>query len=375
MAPVTGLYMLFGPDIWIGQMYVAVVGAVTVLVATRLAKESMGVHWAVLVGVVLALFPSQAFWSSQLMKDASVWLVLVALALVIAVGNRVTGKRLVLSGVGVAVLLSALAFLREHTLVVAAWATMIAALFGIARERVPRIAGALLLSITIPWAVAAIGPAGIGLISNAGSLETIRFQMAQGANTAIVDTIPGGTEAALEQVISEQEEVTRQINELQSDGPAEQPEDADRLNSLLERQAALLAEQDRLTTPPPGVTLSDDSALAPDIRHLPRGISVMLIEPLPLPFDGSPSLKLARLESLIWFPLLIAGGYGLWVSRRHLRAFAFPISCAGGVLLMYALTEGNVGTAHRHRGEIVWIVALLASLGLSHFMDRRRKSQ
>jgi hypothetical protein len=43
---------------------------------------------------------------------------------------------------------------------------------------------------------------------------------------------------------------------------------------------------------------------------------------------------------------------------------------------MYALTEGNLGTAYRHRGEFVWVVALLAALGLSRVVawsDRRRE--
>jgi hypothetical protein len=50
----------------------------------------------------------------------------------------------------------------------------------------------------------------------------------------------------------------------------------------------------------------------------------------------------------------------------------FPILVGGGILVMYALTEGNIGTAYRHRGEFVWVVAILGSSGLDRLVARRR---
>ena len=38
---------------------------------------------------------------------------------------------------------------------------------------------------------------------------------------------------------------------------------------------------------------------------------------------------------------------------------AFPVLAGAATLAMYGLTEGNLGTAYRHRGEFVWVVALL----------------
>ena len=378
LGPVTLLYRLFGSEIVVGQIFVALVGAVSVVVVMKLALEFLSMRWTLLVGGVLALLPSQAFWSAQLMKDASVWLALSGLALAVAIANRSAGRRLVAAGLGAGAVLCALAFLREHTLVVAAWATMIASLAGIARARVARIAGAIVLGVTIPWFVAAIGPAGIDLVTNAGSLAEIRFKMAQGANTAVVDTTPGGTEADLNRVVSERQQIEAEIAEIEADaeGAGADAEragaDAERLAALRAQAAALLAEQSRIQAPPPGSQLSEEeAALDPNIAHLPRGISVMLIEPLPLPFTGSPSLKLARLESLIWYPILFCAVYGVWLARKRLRALLFPLMCSGGVLLMYALTEGNVGTAHRHRGELVWAIVLLAALGARNLSSRR----
>ena len=393
LAPVTALYKIFGPVIAAGQVYVAFVGALVVVVATRLALEILPRPWALATGATLALLPSQAFWSSQLMKDASVWLALVIIAAAVAIAGRSKGLPLLLSGVGVAGGLVALAFLREHTLVVASWAVMTASIAGIASERVKRVAGALFLCITIPWGIAAIGPAGLDLVMNAGSMEVVRFQMAQGANTAIVDTTPGGTESELNNVIIKQQELSREAEAVQrqidqiaasggegSDEPDEGegviekpvPELKEDLARIQDEMDTLLAKQTQLQGPPPGAQLEEGESLDPSLSHLPRGLSVMLLEPFPLPFEGSASLRLARLESLVWYPLLLLAAVGLWRARSNLRTLAFPLLAGAGIVVMYALSEGNVGTAHRHRGEIVWVVVLLAGVGAHHWWEQRR---
>ena len=371
LVPIAGLYKLFGPEIVLGQLYVAVLGAATVAAGTRLAREEVSLRWALIAGWLLALIPSQAFWSAQLMKDASVWLTLVSLALLVALANRSTGRRLLIYGIGVALSLCLLAFLREHTLVVAAWATAIASLAGIRLARVPRVAGAVILAVTIPWFVAASGPAGLGLVTNAGSLEELRFKMAQGANTAIVDTTPGGTEAELNQIISERQQLEKELAGLDEgdSGDSASPERVEERAEMRERLETLAERQETIQQPPPGATLSEEAALEPNIAHLPRGLSVMLLEPFPYPFEGSASLRLARLESLIWYPLVLLALVGLWTAKAHLRTMLFPIIAGGGILLMYALSEGNIGTAHRHRGEFVWVVVLLAVLGLSRLRE------
>ncbi len=415
LAPVTALYKVFGAEIVVGQLYVAVLGSVTVVVGTRLALEFLSRTWAIVVGVLLALIPSQAFWSAQLMKDASVWLSLVTLALLIALANRSTGRKLLAYGLGITIVLCALAFLREHTLVVAAWGTMIGSLAGIREHRVQRIGGALLVGVAIPWLVAASGPAGLGLVTNAGSLQELRFKMAQGANTAIVDTTPGGTEEELEQVRQQRREVEAAMLALQKivDDDADaragtvkvsEPEvqmlerlrdryelpgaaktrsdrarevqvakqEVQQLIAVLQQRLESIADrQQSIQQPPPAATLSEEGTVEPNVAHLPRGLSVMLLEPFPIPFEGSPSLRLARLESLLWYPLLMFAGVGLWHARSYLRYLLFPVVVGGGILLMYALSEGNVGTAHRHRGEFVWVVVLLAALGASHLAQRR----
>ena len=370
LVPVTALYKLLGPNIIFGQLLVALVGASVAIVVLKLALEVVEAKWAIAAGLVIALLPSQAFWSAQLMKDAPVWLVLTLLALAVAVANRSTGSRLIVAGVGAAVGLMALAFLREHTLVVASWAVVLASLAGVSAQRLPRIAGAVVLCLFIPWFVADIGPAGSDLVTNAGSLGKIRFKMAKGANTAIVDTTPGGTEAELNEVVLERKTIEEEIAEVAaSPPPGVDPEEE--VDQLKERLAALIEKQERIQGSAGANLAEEEAALEPDIQHIPRGLSVMLLEPFPVPFSGSMSLRLARLESLLWYPLVALAAIGLWRARSRLRSLAFPIVAGGGILVMYALTEGNVGTANRHRGELVWIVTLLAAFGASILAARR----
>ena len=54
---------------------------------------------------------------------------------------------------------------------------------------------------------------------------------------------------------------------------------------------------------------------------------------------------------------------------------AFPVLASMGSLLVYASVEGNLGTAFRHRGELVWGVALLAALGAQTISGRRRPAE
>ena len=309
LVPITGLYALFGPVKLLGQLYVALLGAATAAVTTRLALEAVARRWALAAGLVVALLPSQVLWSSLILKDAGVWLVLSALALVVALAGRADGARLVALGGAAAGLLTLLGFLRLHTLVVAGVALVLTAWVGSRHCRVRRVAVAALLAVSIPWLAFGIGPAGIGIVSTStsASLGERRAENARQSNTAVVPPAPGAAG----------------------------------------------------TPTPPG-----DELATSNLAYLPRGLSVILFEPVPWSSGGPVLLDLARGEALLWYPLLALALVGLTSVRRHLRVAAFPLVVGCGIAVMYALVEGNVGTAYRHRGEVVWVVALGCALGL-----------
>ena len=101
----------------------------------------------------------------------------------------------------------------------------------------------------------------------------------------------------------------------------------------------------------------------------------MLFEPVPWRESTSSNVSLARWEMLLWYPLLLLAAVGARFSRRHLAELAFPLLAGLGMLLVYALTEGNIGTAYRHRGEFVWVVALLAALGAQELTNSYRRNR
>ena len=364
LIPLTWLYGLFGPHQLVGQLFVAALGATTAALTCRLALEAFSPRWALVPGLIVALLPSQIVWSAAVLKDAFVWLLLVVVALAVAIASRTTGRRLLLWAAVAIGGLFLLAFLRMHSFVVAIWAVAIAAWFGISASRWLRGAGAVAVAVCLPWVIGA-GPGAYGFLTNVGSFEQRRVLNAMGANTAIVD-IPtddgvmrprtGGISGGLNSFSGRGGTYSR--------GGVPSAFDAWAITALPDDALPAWGfEHTRppppeVEPPPPPPTLA-----SADIRHLPRGLVVMLLEPVPWKEGGTTQLRLARAEALVWYPLLVLALIGVVRALRYLRVAAFPLVAGGGILLGYALSEGNIGTAFRHRGELVWAVALLAAMG------------
>lgn len=339
LAPLTALYRIFGPSVLLGQLLAAAFATAAAAVTARATWVALPAPYALGAGLVVALLPSQVLFSSLALKDAAVWAVLAATALVVALLSRAAGVRSLLPLLaGLAGLLWLLSHLRLHTLVAASCAAAIAAWVGPARLRFTRGAGVLAVCITVPL-LAGIGPLGADLVRDAsGTLEQRRQANAVGAATAFVP--PPASDAGRPK--------TGTPAETEPAAPsADEPE------------------------PPAGNTPST----ARDLRALPRGLSVLLLEPLPHQVDGNQRVRLALLENLLWWPLLVLALIGVALSRRHLPVLAFPILSGGAILVLYALAEGNFGTAYRHRGELVWAVAIVALTGFHELRGRRRASR
>lgn len=371
MIPLTVLYRLLGAEPAIGQFYVILLGAGAATATTLVAKQIVTARWALVAGMIVALLPSQILFSSLILKDASVWLVLASLGLAVASANRAKGWRLVANGAAVTILLWLLGHLRLHTLVVASIAVMIGCGFGQKEQRWPRIVGAAVIAMSVPWLLG-IGPAGLTLAMNAGSLEERRVANAQGANSAIVqaDPDPAVNLSEIEQdVVSLRAEMTVEETAQELNIP---PAEVREIEEAIPEEARSVPESARGVPDAdrPITGFLDEDSLDPDLAHLPRGISVMLVEPLPWQTGETIAFRLAQLETIVWYPLLLLAALGLLSAFRNPRVMMFPLLVGGGVLLMYALTEGNIGTAYRHRGEFVWVIALLAMLGLQRVVTR-----
>lgn len=387
LLPISLLYKIMGPVLIAGQLYVALLGAAAAALTARLAHEILSPRWALTAGLAVALLPSQVYWSSQILKDPPVWAISAGLALVVAFARDTDVRRLVLCGVGAIVLLTLMGFLRLHTLVVLSWALMLSGWLGDKQFRLPRGAGAICIGIAIPW-LFGLGPAGWHLITEPTNLAERRYLNAQGAETAIVPTNVAAPEEETERV--EVEEQLERLKERANEADAEldervegvrqqlDPGERRRVNRILVAQNHRLEELRRdihqlLERLAPPTVEEVAAAQDPNLVHLPKGLFVMLFEPTPMRGGNDKTIALARTETLVWYPMLLLALVGLPSGLRKLRTLAFPLLVGGALLLIYALAEGNIGTAYRHRGEFVWIVAILATLGLWQLYDGLRR--
>ena len=78
-------------------------------------------------------------------------------------------------------------------------------------------------------------------------------------------------------------------------------------------------------------------------------------------------------ESIIWLSLFVFAGVGAWVRRRESHIVALPASLIVALTFAAAVTQGNLGTAFRHRGQILFALSVLAVAGLQAAIDHRQR--
>jgi hypothetical protein len=329
MAPLTALTWLFGPHQISGQLLAAVFGVVTAVLTVALARRVVRPGVAVLAGLLVAVLPSQVYWSSVVLRESMVWtaLALIALTLTAATAAR-SDRRLVLLGVvGFAALL-ALCHLRQQTAIVAAWALVLACLVVPSRHRVLLPVGALVLAVVTPL-LAGLGAGGYTFVETSiPQLARIRANLSLGAATSIVHTTPVPSSAG-----STGTEVTD-------------------------------AKGQRFRV--------DETGAGASLSGLPSGLLAVTVRPYPWEPAGNTSVRMAKVENVGWLLLYALAIVGAVAGRRRRDVLAFPVIATGAILLTAAVTQGNLGTAFRHRGQVLWALALLAAIAFQRLADRRR---
>ena len=120
-----------------------------------------------------------------------------------------------------------------------------------------------------------------------------------------------------------------------------------------------------------------DNSVSANLLHLPKGLAAWYFRPFPWEgFSKSVSLdkQMASLENVIWTALYLLAAFGvkpLWKKQPALSAFIWAFFGATG--LTAALTQGNLGTAFRHRVQVLWLVVLLAGVGGEYILHRRQQ--
>ena len=118
-----------------------------------------------------------------------------------------------------------------------------------------------------------------------------------------------------------------------------------------------------------------DNSVSSNLSHLPKGLVAWYFRPfLWEGFSESVSLdkKLAAVENVGWLVLYLLAAFGvrpLWKKQPALSGFIWTFFGATG--LTAALTQGNLGTAFRHRLQVLWLVVLVAAVGGERILHRR----
>ena len=99
-------------------------------------------------------------------------------------------------------------------------------------------------------------------------------------------------------------------------------------------------------------------------RFLPVGLAYYLFAPFP--WDLGSTLQWVTLpETLLWYALIPFMARGVLVAvRNDPRAYGVLATVMVSIIVPYALVQGNVGTAYRHRAQILPLVFVFVAIGL-----------
>ena len=296
------------------------VGSAVAAFLTQLAKNHVSHTVAVVAGLAFAVMPSQVLWSSLLLKDSYIALGVAAMAFVLVQKSRTGLTFYALNYSLIFVLLMYVQRIRAHTLMVVCLALVLTALLSSKPQKILRTFFAICMLALMPWLINGdLG--GLGYIETlAGGMEDQRLAGAVGANTAVVD-----------------------------------------VSTTL--------------VPSTPSTPSTATRLLEEVKYLPSGLKVMLLDPTVTQLGNSRSLYLPFAEHIIWYPALLLAIYGALKTRKWgddllLAGFLFL-----GSTTMWSLTEGNFGTAYRHRSEFVWVVFLFAAIGTQNILTQRNNKK
>lgn len=100
------------------------------------------------------------------------------------------------------------------------------------------------------------------------------------------------------------------------------------------------------------------------IAFLPVGLAFFMLAPFPWQI-GSTLQAITLPETLLWYTILPLGLWGALLGLRNdPRAFTVPLTALVLITFAYALVEANVGTAYRHRAQVLPVVFLFCALGI-----------
>jgi hypothetical protein len=120
---------------------------------------------------------------------------------------------------------------------------------------------------------------------------------------------------------------------------------------------------------------ADVSSPGGALRFLPTGLLYFLLAPAPWQLFNARQL-LTLPEMLVWYALLPRVVTGFAIAMRRRFSAALPIATfALFATLSYALVEGNLGTAYRHRAQVLVLLLIFGAVGLARGGEARREGR
>jgi 4-amino-4-deoxy-L-arabinose transferase-like glycosyltransferase len=324
----TALFVIFGPDVRIPILLNAALAIVAALLIFDATKRLFGPTAGFVAAAIVAFFPSLILWSALNLKDS-----LTTTGAVLAVWAAIQFQfrprpvYFVLQFATGQALITLRSYVAATISIVALLSVPLAALSLPRRAGATALAG-ILTAVIIVQSLNAIG-SGIGeqlLLA----FEHERAAMAIGARTGFVPT-PSPVLTVAPSVLT-----AAPSTPLVSTSPP----------------ASTTQHPDEVA-PVPGRTLS----------YLPTGLAYALLAPFPLSARRLQEIVAAP-EMVVWYLWVVAGAATIWRERRRWTYFAPLVLTIGGLMLVLALAEGNVGTLFRHRAMVIPFAASLASPSL-----------
>ena len=101
-----------------------------------------------------------------------------------------------------------------------------------------------------------------------------------------------------------------------------------------------------------------------------RSVVSYVTEPVPWRSE-SRAMRAYLPEQMLWYVVLAFVPFGFVAGMRRDPVLTSLLAAhAGVIVMMVALTSGNIGTLIRHRGLVLPYIAWLAALGLCDFVSR-----
>ena len=359
------LFEVFGPVRLAAQLISVGYGVLAAVLTTVLGRRLMSDRWALGAGLVVALLPSQIGFSSVAIRESVIWAMVASVVyLALRFWNAGSGRTTVGWAVLMVVPLVLLFWLRDHSALLLLWC-----LLALVVESLAQIRRRVMVLFAIVLFVPALFGMGLGgwefAASSGGQLGTVRSSLGADAESAISRPLVVGDDSLGFFSESQPVLVGDDARGVLVDSSPQAPFSTLGLGAEYEPgwQEMGRGIDQKYVIAGDGRWIAVDDDLAATVSQFPTGLIAVAIRPFPWESGTGLSRTAAAMESPLWSCLFLLATVGVaarWRSDPGVRLLAAVVLI---FTLAAAVTQGNLGTAFRHRGQILFALVLLAMQG------------